>query len=331
MRLQSSAGDGAMLRPMAIRCGIGIASFAFEQARQYFDFAQRCEAAGVDSFWQTDRLVGGEPQLEAMAAMASLAGATEKIKFGMNAVVVGYRDPLVLAKQCATIDFLSGGRLLPVFGVGFDGDPTWKATGRDPAGRGRRANEALTLLSRLWSEDSVDFSGEFYRYEGASISPRPVQKRLPLWIGGASPAAVRRTAKLGTGWLGGLMPVDQLGPVIAAIRAASEAEGRPIDHDHYGATVPFHLGDDEPPGLARFKGPRAKELGIDDPSSAVHLGTAKGLVERIRRNAEAGASKFVLLPLTRGESALRHQLDQLVAEVIPEVEAAGFEAALSPA
>src|SRR5262245_55362987 len=121
-----------MIRHMKVRIGIGTAGFAFDRAADFFAFAERCEAAGVDSLWQSDRLVGADPQLEAMAAMASLAGATERIKFGMNAVVVSHRDPLVLAKECATIDFLSGGRLLPVFGVGSERDPAWRATGRDP-------------------------------------------------------------------------------------------------------------------------------------------------------------------------------------------------------
>ena len=313
---------------MGIRCGIGISSFVFEDAQAYFRFALRCEEAGVDSFWQTDRLVGGEPQLEAMAAMAALAGATQRIKFGMNAVVIGYRDPLVLAKQCATIDFLSGGRLLPVFGVGFEGDPTWAANGRDPGGRGRRANEALTLLSRLWSEDSVDFDGEFYRYKGAHIEPRPVQRPLPLWIGGASKAAIRRTATLGTGWLGGLMPPDQVGPVIRAIAAAAEEAGRKIDADHYGATVPFHLGSDEPPGLARYTGARARAAGVA-ASGAVAHGDAAVLIDRIRGYAAAGASKFVLVPLASGEAALTRQLDQLAAEVLPVVEAPGFDPIVS--
>ncbi len=134
------------MRAVKIRCGIGVAAFGFDRARDYFAFAEQCEAGGVDSLWQTDRLVGADAQLEPMAAMASLAGATERIKFGMNAVVVAYRDPLVLAKECATIDFLSGGRLLPVFGVGFAGDPTWKATGRDPAVRGMRSDEALEIM-----------------------------------------------------------------------------------------------------------------------------------------------------------------------------------------
>ena len=109
-----------MIARVKVRIGVGTAGFAFDAPRDFFAFAERCEAAGIDSLWQSDRLVGGEPQLEAMAAMASLAGATSRIKFGMNAVVVTHRDPLVLAKECATIDFLSGGRLLPVFGVGSE-------------------------------------------------------------------------------------------------------------------------------------------------------------------------------------------------------------------
>lgn len=310
---------------MAIRCGVGVSTFSFEQARAFFRFAEHCEAAQIDSLWQTDRLVGGEPQLEAMAAMASLAGATERIKFGMNAVVIGYRDPLVLAKQCATIDFLSGGRLLPVFGVGFDQDPTWKATGRSPKGRGARANEALELLRRLWSEESVDFQGEHFRYEGAHIEPRPVQQPLPLWIGGASAAAIRRTARIGTGWLGGLMAPEKVAPVIAAIRAAALEAGRPIDDDHYGATIPFHLGDDLPPAAERFRSRAAAQAGASP--EAVALGSAQALIERIGRYAEAGATKFVLLPLVSGERPIRDQIDRLVGEVLPVVETADFESA----
>src|SRR5690606_30922070 len=100
-------------------------------------------------------------------------------------------DPLVIAKQCATIDVLSNGRLLPAFGVGRDAAPEWAATGRSPADRGKRADEALTLLSRLWSEERVTFHGEHYHYDDVSIAPRPVQQPLPLWIGGNSRAAIR--------------------------------------------------------------------------------------------------------------------------------------------
>ena len=116
---------------MSIRAGVGFANFPFRSAEAYLEFARFCDTSGIDSIWQTDRLQSEEPFLEAMSALAVVAGATKKIKFGMKAVVVGFRDPLVLAKQCATIDYLSGGRLLPVFGIGAPAAPEWKATGRE--------------------------------------------------------------------------------------------------------------------------------------------------------------------------------------------------------
>ncbi len=305
---------------MAVRVGVGLGGFGFEDRRGWFRYVERLEEAGVDSFWQTDRLVSKEPYLESMAAMAALAGATERIKFGMNAVVVGFRDPLVLAKQCATIDYLSGGRLLPVFGVGADHAPEWKATGKDKAHRGAKANEALTLMARLWSEESVDFEGEFFRYRGARIEPRPIQQPLPLWIGGASPAAQRRTARLGTGWLAGITPVGGVASVIQGIHAECERIGRRLDPEHFGATIPFHFG--EPTGElgARF----ARAAGTDDPSEIVAIGDATTLVERVRAYLEAGASKFVMLPLARTEKQILEQTERLLEEVIPVVEAPDF-------
>ncbi len=302
---------------MAVRVGVGLGTFGFEDPRGWFRMALRLEEAGVDSLWQTDRLVSPEPYLESMSAMAALAGATERLKFGMNAVVVGFRDPLVLAKQCATIDFLSGGRLLPVFGVGAEQAPEWKATGRETKRRGARADEALTLMSRLWSEESVDFDGDFYRYSGARITPRPVQQPLPLWIGGESKAAQRRTARVGTGWLAGLTPVGRVADVIAGIRAECERTGRRIDPEHYGASIPFRFGDlDDTPGGATGRAAGAREIVVQGDASAV--------IARIRAYLDAGASKFVLLPVARGERDITAQLDRLLAEVIPVVEAPGF-------
>jgi probable F420-dependent oxidoreductase len=314
-----------MIRHMKVRIGVGTAGFAFDEARDFFAFAEHCEELGVDSLWQSDRLIGAEPQLEAMAAMASLAGATSRIKFGMNAVVVSHRDPLVLAKECATIDFLSGGRLLPVFGVGFEGDPTWRATGRDPAERGRRADEALALMSRLWAGEKVAFAGRHYQWDGAQIAPLPVQQPLPLWIGGHSPAAIRRTARIGTGWLGGLMPPEQIGPVIDAIRAELANTGRAIDTDHYGATVPFRFGSADDPIVQRFAG-AVRARGVTDGEPPLFVGDPKQLIDRLRRTIAAGATKFVLIPLARGTREITAQLDRLAAEVIPVVEAPGFAA-----
>ena len=123
---------------MGIGIGLGIAEFPFQGAEGFWRWVQICEAGGIDSIWQTDRLVSRQPFLECMSVMAALAGATTRLKFGMNVASVGLRDPLLLAKQCATIDFLSGGRILPAFGIGSRAAPDWAATGRATRGRGVR-------------------------------------------------------------------------------------------------------------------------------------------------------------------------------------------------
>jgi probable F420-dependent oxidoreductase len=293
-----------------IRVGLGLAAFPFDAARDLFAFAERCEAWGVDSLWQTDRLHGDTPQLEALATMAALAGATERIKFGMNAVVASLRDPLVLAKQCATIDFLSGGRLLPVFGVGAEADPVWKATGREPGGRGRRADEALEIAQRLWRGEEVHFAGRFFEYAGARIAPLPLQQPLPCWIGGSSPAAIRRTARLGTGWLGGLAAPAEVARVVGAIRAELARSGRTIDPDHYGATLPCRVGDAAGELAGRFARAGAE----------VASGPPAAIVARAREYLAAGATKLVLIPLARGSADLWDQAERLAAEAIPAIE-----------
>jgi len=303
---------------MKVRLGIGISALPFASGRAFLDWADLCERSEIDSIWQTDRLVSPQPFLEALSTMAALAGATERVKFGMNAVVASLRDPLVLAKQCATIDWLSGGRLLPVFGVGGENAPEFRATGRDAKERGKRADEALELCRRLWSEEHVTFRGEFYRYEDATISPRPIQQPLPLWIGGSSPAAVRRTVKLGTGWLAGIQTPPQVGPVVAAIRKLGVETGRPIPDDHFGASFVYRLGRVDDDVAARAFAQRARAAGADfDPKQYFALGSAQDVLERIAAYRDVGISKFVLIPLAQGDEELLEQTRRLAAEVLP--------------
>jgi probable F420-dependent oxidoreductase len=313
---------------VTVRLGLGIAAFPFETPRAFFRWVDLCEGGGIDSLWQTDRLVSREPHLESLSAMAALAGATERVKFGMNAMVASLRDPLVAAKQCATIDFLSGGRLLPVFVPGHDTAPEWGATGRDPRERGRLADEILEIMRRLWSEESVSFEGRHFRYHEVSIAPRPVQQPLPLWIGGHSPAAVRRTARVGTGWLAGLLPPAQVASLVRAIRRELDVQGRAIDPDHYGVTLPYRFGSFDDPVVQRLIAARAApEQG--DPRSWLAVGDTAAVLASLRAYAEAGVSKFVMIPLARGEDDLVLQTRRLIEELIPAFESAPARAALA--
>jgi probable F420-dependent oxidoreductase len=301
---------------------VGLANFPFANAAEFWRWIELCERSDVDSFWQSDRLVSRDPQLESMSTMAALAGGTSRMKFGMNVTVVTFRDPLVLAKQCATIDFLSNGRLLPAFGVGPAVAPEWKAMGLPSAGRGRRADEALELMSRLWREESVDFEGEHYRYEGAVISPRPVQDPLPLWIGGSSEAAIRRTARLGTGWVAGIQTPDQVAPVVERLIAAAAEAGRPLDPEHFGASFSFRFGSFEEPPVARTLAGFARFRPDLDPRSYFAVGGATEILARVDEYRAAGVSKFILRPMAMGARDAMDQTERLVAEVLPAVHGA---------
>ena len=304
---------------MTIAIGLGFMDFPFSSADAYWRWVAMCEDGGVDSVWQTDRLVSEKPFLECMSAMAALAGATKRLKFGMNVVSVGLRDPLLLAKQCATIDMLSNGRLLPGFGIGSIRAADWQATGADTAGRGRRSNEALEIIARLWTEDAVSFDGEFYRYDNAMISPKPVQKQLPMWLGGATKPAIRRTARFGTGWQSGLETVEEVAAVIAAIKVALKEAGRTIDHDHYGAAFSYRFGtwEDAPvQAVASFFRDRLAR----DPEPRIVAGGAENILARIREFIAAGASKFILSPIGDSDREVFSQTESLINEVLPEVK-----------
>ncbi|MBM4415979.1 MAG: TIGR03619 family F420-dependent LLM class oxidoreductase [Chloroflexi bacterium] len=304
---------------MSVRIGLSLSALPFASARSLWRWVERCEASDVDSLWQTDRLVSSDPFLEPLAFAAALAGGTERLKFGMNVLVLPLRDPLVLAKQCASIDYLSGGRLLPAFGVGGDAAVEWAATGRDARVRGAQADEALAICARLWAGERVTFEGAHYRYRDVAIAPLPVQRPLPLWIGGSSAAAVRRTARIGTGWIAGIQTAAQVAPVVAAIREAARAAERPVADDHYGAGFAFRFGGWDEPAVQQAAAGIARLAPAGDPREYLAVGDAAAIVERVQQYVAAGVSKFVLRPLAAGDADVMAQTERLIAEVLPQV------------
>src|SRR6201992_208553 len=173
-----------MARTIAV--GIGIMEYPFDTTAGFWRWGDLCEQGGIDSIWHPDRIISRTPILECMTALAAIAGRTRRIKFGVNVVSVAMREPVLLAKQCATIDVLSDGRLLPGFGIGSPRGAEWEAMGVDTTTRGRRTDEALAIISRLWAGEALDFDGRHFKLSQASISPLPVQPDLPMWIGGSS-------------------------------------------------------------------------------------------------------------------------------------------------
>src|SRR6201995_6045224 len=124
---------------MSVGIGLGCAEFPFSGAGAYWRWIDMCEAGGVDSIWQTDRIVSRQPFLESMTTMAALARRTRRLRFGMNVVSLAFSDPVLLAKQCATIDVLSEGRLLPAFGIGNPLGAEWQGREKDTPSRAAAA------------------------------------------------------------------------------------------------------------------------------------------------------------------------------------------------
>jgi probable F420-dependent oxidoreductase len=304
---------------VSVAVGLGLMDFPFAGGPDYWRWVDLCEQGGVDSIWQTDRLVSRQPILECMTAMAALAGRTRRLRFGMNVVSLALRDPVLLAKQCATIDVLSEGRLLPAFGIGSPVGPEWKALDIDTRTRGKRTDEALEIIARLWREDSVDYAGTHYRLAAASISPKPVQPDLPMWIGGGSDAAIRRTARYGTGWQGGGEAPEEAGRIVAAIKQAVQANGRTIDDDHYGAGIPFYFGSANDSVVAPVMAAYSKRTGRD-PARIFAIGDEETVLSRIGEYVKGGVSKFILRPVGVDGAGVLAQTRRLIEKLLPEVE-----------
>jgi probable F420-dependent oxidoreductase len=305
-----------MARNIAV--GVGIMEYPFETSDGFWRWVDLCEQGGLDSIWQTDRIVSRTPILECMTSLAAIAGRTRQIKFGVNVVSVALREPVLLAKQCATIDVLSGGRLLPGFGIGSPRGAEWTAMHIDTSTRGRKTDEALEIISRLWAGEALDYAGRHFRLTNASIAPVPVQPDLPMWIGGSSEAAIKRTARIGTGWQAGAEAPETVGHVIAGIKAALQETGRTIEEDHYGAAFAFRFGGPDDPGVAKVMEHYRARTGRD-PRDLFAMGDAAVILQRLSDYIEVGACKFILRPIADGDADMFAQTKRLVEEVLPQV------------
>jgi probable F420-dependent oxidoreductase len=167
----------------------------------------------------------GAPILDGVVSLAFLAGRTERIRLVTGIVILPQRNPLVLAKQLASVDVLSGGRLVFGFGVGYL-EPEMSAIGVPMERRGRRADEYLAAIRALWEQEKPSFEGEFVSFSGVNAYPRPIQRPLPVIVGGRTPAAHRRAVRRADGWYGYWLDLDRTADQLDGIQAALAAAGR---------------------------------------------------------------------------------------------------------
>jgi len=208
--------------------------------------ARAAEAAGFESLWVGDHIAlptdapdpADEPRLEAVVALAHLAAVTSTIRLGFGVIVLPQRQPVLLAKQIASVDVLSGGRLIVGFGVGYV-EAEFRAMGVELAGRGARADEYLEAMLALWDEPIPEFAGEHVSFSGVMSRPLPAQRpHPPIVIGGHAPAALRRAERFGSGWFGWELSPEQVAETVERLGGDLEITVTPdgaVDRDRVRA------------------------------------------------------------------------------------------------
>ena len=198
--------------------------------------ARRTEAAGYDSIWVSDHLLvpesGGRlPPLEIMepvTTLAYVAALTSRIKIATSVIVVPYRNAIHLAKELATLDRLSSGRVVAGVASGWL-EAEFRALGVSFEQRGAYTDEAIALMRATWSSPVPEFHGKFFDLSAMRFGPRPAAGTIPIWVGGISKRAVRRAVELGDGWHGTRMNPDQVAERIGWIRELAQRRGRSLD------------------------------------------------------------------------------------------------------
>jgi probable F420-dependent oxidoreductase len=253
----------------------------------HLELALEAERLGFESVWMPEHLVfptamagspypGQEhppvppttPVFDVFGWLCFLAGKTERIRLGTNVYLLGLRHPFVAARAIQTLDVVSSGRAEIGIGAGWLREE-WTAAGLDPATRGRRLDEALGVVKRLWSEPVVEHHGEFYDFAPVAFEPKPVQKPWPrLHVGGESDAALRRAARHGDGWLG-------------------------LGHTHASVAAP----------LARLAALREREERAQEPFE-ITIGAELAGRADAERFAELGVDRILLAPWRRSREAV---------------------------
>lgn len=211
--------------------------------------AEAAESSGLESLWCGEHVVLPKPRvapspadpehhfLHPSVVLSYLAACTETLKLGTGIVLIAQRNAVVLAKEFASVDVLSGGRAILGIGAGYL-RPEFDAIGVPFRERGRRTDEAIDAMRTLWNEDDPSFEGEFWQFSGIDAHPRPTTPGgVPIHIGGHSEAALRRAAERGQGWYGWMQDPDQTADYVRRLNELADQVERPAELGEIEITI----------------------------------------------------------------------------------------------
>jgi probable F420-dependent oxidoreductase len=275
--------------------GIALPNFGWLQGREpIIGVAQAAEELGFDSVWVADHVVYPRdavspypysdtamqterppPIADALIALAVVAGCTQRIKLGTSVLVLGLRNPILTAKMVASLDLMSGGRVLLGIGTGWQREEYEVLRAPDFDARGAVASEWIAILRSCWTQEMPEYEGEHYSFPALDFAPQP-DRRIPILVGGNAPPALRRAGRIGDGWLGTALPVAAVRDAIARVRAAAREAERNPDALTYSAGYTLDL----------------RDTAADDPKHLV--GTPDQVIERVEALRAVGLDTIEL-------------------------------------
>jgi probable F420-dependent oxidoreductase len=315
-----SEDQKSMLTKSGLRLGIGLPQVwpgGTVDKDVIREFALRAERSGYEDLWLTDNALGGQGSLEPVTLLTYVAGFTQRIRLGISVIILNLRNPLQLARALATLDQLSGGRVTVGVGLG-GGTALYPAFGISEARPVARFTEGIKLLRALWGQEPVTLDSEFWRMDNVSIMPKPLQQPYPpIWIGGHAPAALRRAARLGDGWMGaGSSSNAHFFEEITQIRRYLQELGRDEASFTLSKRIYVAVDNDAEKARERLAAGLLSQYGTSRIGEGAGVaGPARHCIEVLRSMRDAGLQHMLLHPFADS----MQQLELLTNEVAPEL------------
>jgi len=298
---------------MKVRIGYGLGVRTSLNDSGFLDVVDTLERLRFDSLWLSERIGGEAP--DPLVAMSMAAARTTRLKVGMSVMVLPGRNPIILAKELATLDRMSNGRLLPAFGLGVADPHEQQAFGVERTKRAKMFNEALAVMRSCWMDDEVTFHGEHFHYDALRVTPKPKQQPPDVWLGGIAESELKRVGRLADGWLPSFVTPSDAEAGWETVQRVAKEHDREIEDEHFGVLIPYVMGDAP---AALLAGLQARRPDLDDVSVLVPSGW-EALANTINQFVSVGASKFVVVPMIEPGSvdAWNNHLEEAATHLLP--------------
>ena len=315
------------MKQVKIGVGFGLWRLGMPSTETIVRVAEHAEDWGLDSFWLSDHLLAPSPELDIVATLSLLASRTSRMKLGPSVLLLNLRHPLMVAKTFASLDYLSGGRMVMAVGTGAN-LADYAACGIPLEGRGRRLDEGIEVLRTVWKERNASYHGKFFNFENVTIDPRPAARTnndfgtMDIWVGGRSDAALKRAARLADGFFASFQTPEEFGASMTKIRGYASECGRINAHIESGLILLCRIAKSREHALEEMRPMlAAMGRGAEAYLERTVYGSPDDVIARLSEYVAKGLDKFVLWPIAE-PAAWPKQIELVGKEIASHYERA---------